>query len=504
MTVDERLTQAMALARTGQKASAAALLKQVLAEDAHNVPAWLWLSGVVEAGASQVRCLEQAMHYAPADAQIQTALQRAKSRQAQVLTDRAIAARDAGERATAQALLTQAVDCDEAYMPAWWWLGQLSESPEDQEICFENVLVLAPDHVAAREALEGMRQGQALTEAMADFAISKSKIPNEAVQPDYRVASSTAPVTALRSSAGLFEDAWACVRCAAHAEHSERHCPVCGQALWLRERVVERARPTYRFALTLDFILMLGSLLLPLLLLAYISVQLDVEDVGILWRVYMGQVTPEAAGVPLTFTVVSQALFWLSLPPVICSLLMALCVLSRWQPLFFVALSLCGMQLSAGLTSSSLAVLGHLGAVGDDPLALLAGTANRYMRVGILLADVTLVGLSALFLTLLLNVQDHFRVVERRLFLQLDQNMERIAVSFWMHGRAYVKQGWWAIGALHLRHSLALEERVEAYLQLALAYSHLDYQELAQNTLRDAERFSPGHPQVARLREFLI
>ena len=98
-----------------------------------------------------------------------------------------------------------------------------------------------------------------------------------------------------------------------------------------------------------------------------------------------------------------------------------------------------------------------------------------------------------------MNISDHFVIDNRRLLLCLDGNAEPISASYWLHGREYAKRGMWAIAALHFRHSLALEERLEAYMQLAVAYLNLGYDDMAERTMVDAQRFSPGHPQLLQL-----
>lgn len=324
------------------------------------------------------------------------------------------------------------------------------------------------------------------------------------VDTDYRAPRLSGQAATLYSSASLFDDALGCVRCASHTDHGARQCPVCGQTLWLRDRQVPRIRPAYRLFFVNAGSLIFFGLLLPFLLLIYVSMQSEIANLATVWQVYMGQFASDVTGVQLILDILSPTLFQLSLPLAGGALLLTLCVASRWSPLFFVALALCGLLLFAGTMSLLLGLFGHITVVTQDvPGAVFAGTAGRTLRFGILSAYLTFVVLSTLTLKLLLNIQDHFVITEQRLFLQLDHNTERTAASFWMHGRAYIKQGWWAMGALHLRYSLALDERLEAYLQLALAYSRLGHAELAKNTLRDAERFSPGNPQVARLMELL-
>jgi hypothetical protein len=59
----------------------------------------------------------------------------------------------AGDRATARAKLTQAVQQDELYEEAWLWLSGAVEDDEERAICLENVLTINPYSEPARAGL---------------------------------------------------------------------------------------------------------------------------------------------------------------------------------------------------------------------------------------------------------------------------------------------------------------------------------------------------------------
>jgi hypothetical protein len=75
--------------------------------------------------------------------------------------EQAIAAAEAGRKVEARTLLAQVVEADEAQTEAWWWLGQLSDSLDDKQICFENILALEPDHAEAQAALAWVQEQRA-------------------------------------------------------------------------------------------------------------------------------------------------------------------------------------------------------------------------------------------------------------------------------------------------------------------------------------------------------
>ncbi len=66
-----------------------------------------------------------------------------------------------GDKATARALLTRALEQDDRNEQVWLWLSGAVDTPEEQRICLENVLVLNPANDIARRGLDLLNQQMA-------------------------------------------------------------------------------------------------------------------------------------------------------------------------------------------------------------------------------------------------------------------------------------------------------------------------------------------------------
>jgi tetratricopeptide (TPR) repeat protein len=462
------LNQGIAAARAGQRARARDLLRRVLEAAPDDARAWLWLGGVVEAPAAQIDCLERAVALDPENATMRQALRAARQRQAAALVE--AAARDPGR---ARALLTEAVELDEENATAWWRLSQTVTTREDREICLENVLALDPDHGDAQVALRLLHQ-------------------NYAAPPQAEIAPPAPEMTAWE----LFEDELRCPWCAAPTAFEDRRCLACGQRLWTRRRVVTRCSASYWILAGLEALFAVGGALLPLLLLTYAGMHLVPQATPFqLLPLYLGQQEAPPDVAARIFAAVPRTLFWFALIPGALSWGILASVLPRWEPLYPVAMALGGARALVGAGHLLLALTGGLGAAEAPGVS---GAFLRFTRNGILAADVSVIAFSAIALILLVNLHDHFLVETRRTLLRVDRDVAGNAAGLWLRGREYVKQQRWAIGALHLRRTLALEDRLEAYLMLALAYAHLGLDEKAESTLDDARR---RHPDAARIEE---
>ena len=62
----------------------------------------------------------------------------------------------AGNKAEARTMLERAIDLDGYNETAWLWLSAVVETPEEQQTCLENVLVINPDNQRARQGLKSM------------------------------------------------------------------------------------------------------------------------------------------------------------------------------------------------------------------------------------------------------------------------------------------------------------------------------------------------------------
>lgn len=68
---------------------------------------------------------------------------------------------NANRRREARAILEEVVTVDEQNEQAWLWLSAAVETPEDQELCLENVLSINPANQKALKGLDALRQRRA-------------------------------------------------------------------------------------------------------------------------------------------------------------------------------------------------------------------------------------------------------------------------------------------------------------------------------------------------------
>ena len=67
---DQRLWQAIALSRSGDKAGARKLLESIIEQDPQNAMAWVWMTDVTDNKDEKRYCLEIALSIAPDDEMI--------------------------------------------------------------------------------------------------------------------------------------------------------------------------------------------------------------------------------------------------------------------------------------------------------------------------------------------------------------------------------------------------------------------------------------------------
>ncbi len=108
-----------------------------------------------------------------------------------------MAAAKAGQRTQAYNLLLDAIELDQRNELAWLWLSTVTDNPDDQRICLENVITINPGNAEARDRLLKL-QGQG------------------------------APGAARKSTIVI------CPRCGAGNRDFVRECQACGCALFTR------------------------------------------------------------------------------------------------------------------------------------------------------------------------------------------------------------------------------------------------------------------------------
>jgi hypothetical protein len=72
------------------------------------------------------------------------------------LLAKGVASAKAGQRTEAYNIFLDVIELDRHNELAWLWLSTVTENPEDQRVCLENVLTINPDNTAARERLAAL------------------------------------------------------------------------------------------------------------------------------------------------------------------------------------------------------------------------------------------------------------------------------------------------------------------------------------------------------------
>ena len=64
-----------------------------------------------------------------------------------------VASAQAGQRDKAYALLMDVIELDQHNELGWLWLSTVTDEPDDQRVCLENVLIINPNNTNARQRL---------------------------------------------------------------------------------------------------------------------------------------------------------------------------------------------------------------------------------------------------------------------------------------------------------------------------------------------------------------
>src|SRR5258708_35082348 len=100
-----------------------------------------------------------------------------------------IAALKAGRKEDAKHALMKAVELDENSEQGWLWLSACVDSPEEQQICLENVLALNPNNDKARKGLA------AITDKLGSAAPQPTQPPQPTQSTQSPPRSSPAPAS---------------------------------------------------------------------------------------------------------------------------------------------------------------------------------------------------------------------------------------------------------------------------------------------------------------------
>ncbi|MBN2007374.1 MAG: hypothetical protein JXA21_28765 [Anaerolineae bacterium] len=486
-------------AKAGQRAVARQWLARVVHTDAHNIQAWLWLGAVVETPKERKVCLEKVLSVDPNNVAAHKGLSEVQLELADQLLQEAIVAARGGDHDHARQLLTQAVDYDEENVQAWLWLSRVAETPEDQQVCLENVLALDPDQSEAQEKLAMLQQAHAAAEAnlwdtpeeiapeeRASFTAASAILGADYIEkhtslfPEPEAVKSESPSQSLWAK---YEDDLLCPYCAAHTSMDDRRCSTCGNSLWMGMR--RNVEPSTGFWILLASSLFMTVLAFcsPLitLFLASVRVGAQFEELvlmytGISLAETVAPVAPEVEAAALA--VLPRITFFITCLPLLAFLLISVALAFRWPPIYYLLLIFSGLN------------------VFWSALQLLGGILHSMLST--IFTGIDIVTSIGMFVAMV-QCEDDFKTDRRRILLQVDKDIKN-GVDYLFRGQTYAKNQMWALAAIHLRRAAAmLIYQADVQVALALACIHIREYKLAEIALQEAQRINPHEKQIAEV-----
>ncbi len=371
-----------------------------------------------------------------------------------------IAAARAGQAAQARACLLLVVQADERNVQAWYWLSRVVESPDEREICLENVLALDPGHAAVQSELAALRTQTAQAPSPARPAVEF--IP-------------ATPEECLVSNAAV--EPLPCPYCGAQAAALARQCPTCSRTITVRERK-SKGHSIYS----------LGLVMIWLGLANYIWLGL--------FFYYLGSDLPAivdaSPGLAATLQKLADllglkapALGSLAVPPApvllaggaafVLSLVIAAGLYYRIRLVYWLTVGLILLGFIFLFYNAITAEAWQLVRLAGTVVLFLAATSFVFMAY------------------------DEFAWVERRLAAVLDPDVDSHS-ALYTRGRRYADQGMWARATVHWAKAVALNPGHPDYrLALASAYINLGQPKRAVEHLEQAQRIEPDNPQIAEV-----
>ena len=399
-----------------------------------------------------------------------------------------IRAAKAGQRAEAQQLLLEVVQIDETQLKGWMWLSYVVDTLADKEICFENMLALAPGNEFAQKGLIWLAnqsqkdQPAALTGIAPTEVIEAAKpLVNEDKTDTTEILSREAAVAGGFLYEDEFDNEWLCPYCTAQTTAADRMCPACRRPLVLRQRERETRsvwlwRGIYLQLGTASYIVM-GAL-------AYVMIMGRLKHVPnplIFWPTYLGvPIEGGAEQAAIVQSILPPTFFWLLIGAVfyILGQVVVLYLRVPYGHLLY--------MLNAGVTFMLAIII------------LLPGNPVGAQWLGAI--ALVLGGLQVIITT---NLWPDFTFNEKRLRLHVDRSA-RTADAFYLTGRNYARDGEWGNAVIHLRRAVSLSPlNLDYHLALTVAYLQIKRADLAHNSLAEATKLDPKAPQVKKLQQRL-
>jgi tetratricopeptide (TPR) repeat protein len=366
-------------------------------------------------------------------------------------------------------LLLQVVEQDDQIEPAWLWLSEAMDDPQDKVTALENVLAINPNNDKVRQRLDQLNRE--LTAAAPPAApAERSAVP----AGDAEHWKQLLPQAALEADDNV-DDPYQCVYCGKLTAPEHRVCPHCGKKLHWRVRQSEGWSEVLKLALLfigIDFGIGSVELLGPLFALNvagggdlafFREVLLKLFGV----EAFMGNFLRLAPGTAQLLTLVYAVRLGL--------LLVFLLGLARqWTVAYYGSIVTLGLDL---LLSIYLALSGDLGLIGSVLNFLLAVAI-----LGFLFAS-----------------YPEFAVNEERLLTQPDTTA-RGAIDFYKRGHDYRKLGMWALAVAQWRRAVGLAPKDTLYYKdLGIGYAQIKRYSRSLRVLEEAQRQAPQDQSIPEI-----
>ena len=140
----------------GQRDFAAECFQTALEHDDRNAVAWMWMASLSISKEVKVELLERAVSSDPQNDEARDALDAAK---ASIRRDRMVEAKEAavgGRKEDAMRILDSLLAVEPTSIEAWTMRSHLADSFEEKIQCFENILEIDPENIAAKAGRESL------------------------------------------------------------------------------------------------------------------------------------------------------------------------------------------------------------------------------------------------------------------------------------------------------------------------------------------------------------
>jgi tetratricopeptide (TPR) repeat protein len=483
-------------------------LIQAISQDPENAEPWLWLGVAAKNLEERIQYLEQAISIEPENARALKILDTLHQQQIVQWIKQGISAIQAGNAIKGVENLAKAVEADENQLEAWWWLGQVSDSPEDKIVCYENVIALDPEHSGAQLALKALKHIEETA------VMDEHNLPPDVPLIETQKVESTGDEASTSSELlkpservtfnDILDSELLCLFCASPTEASNEKCPQCHRRLYKYQRPTAQPKPQYRIITALECGIFFGGILVVLLMLGYLNMFVSTDHNTAILQAYIapnnGVLSPN---MDIAFSIISPTAFYSALVSALLSVPIIVCILSRWQPLFYSAIGLSTIRILICILTVIHIINGIPASLSIPPTTASGDLFVKQTRYSLIGAAVVVGLLSSAALFQLISTHTLFHREKVRRLLTLDRDVSGSSKGLRQRARVYAKEKAWALAALHARESLFYDIEIEGYTLLATAYYHLGWQDKVTETLEDALAVSPNNTQIIQLREVL-